>query len=259
MEALVLGLLSDRPMDRAEAVEELETAGSFRGCTAFQVLTVRVATGPEARTPSTGIPMRVIERALSQRSTGSAVARTDDATVVVIGYAVRPADDHVEGVLTSVLRAIDSLGDAVTGDLTVGVGSVVSDLARVVASHEQAELARRIARANDLRSFWWDRAELDGMIAALLPEHVAIHLLPRRVTDAIADQSEENLLAVRSYLANAGNVVKTSAELHLHRTTVYYRLGRFHETTGLDLDDGDTRLMLHLWFRMQSFVTVERD
>jgi DNA-binding PucR family transcriptional regulator len=34
--------------------------------------------------------------------------------------------------------------------------------------------------------------------------------------------------------------------MHIHRTTLYYRLDRIREITGLDIDDGDVRLHLHL-------------
>jgi hypothetical protein len=259
MEAQILGLLSDRSVDRQEAVEELHAAGTFRGCVAYQVINVHVkANGREQRSTGSSIPLRVIERALTQRASGTAVARTDQATVVVIGYAAAPAADQLVGVSEAVLRAVDSVGDALEGIATVGMGGVVAELERAVESHEQAELAIRIARSTGARSFDWADAKLDGMIAALLPEQVPSYLLPRRMIDALENQSEENLLAIRSYLYNAGNVVKTCEELHVHRTTVYYRLTRFTESTGLDLEDGDTRLMVHLWFRMQSFVDVKR-
>lgn len=52
------------------------------------------------------------------------------------------------------------------------------------------------------------------------------------------------------FLDQAGNVDRTGEQLYLHRTSVYYRLRSFERSTGLDLDDGETRLMLHLWFRL---------
>lgn len=257
VEAQVLGLLSDRAADREDAVEELQAAGIFRACSFYQVIDLEVSRERDQRTGRATIPIRVIERALAQRASGTAVARTDTATIVVIGYGVEPGADQVQATIDAVLRAVDGLTDALDGAVTIGMGSVVSELSRVVDSHEQAELAARVAHARSVRWYSWAGTGLDGMIAALLPERVSRHLLPQRVLDAIEGQSEENLLAVRSYLANAGNVVKTSAELHLHRTTVYYRLSRFTEATGMDLEDGDTRLLLHLWFRMQPFVVIE--
>ncbi|WP_369334353.1 helix-turn-helix domain-containing protein [Nonomuraea deserti] len=42
------------------------------------------------------------------------------------------------------------------------------------------------------------------------------------------------------------DVQRTAASLHLHRTTVYYRLGRIAGVLGADLRDGLTRSHLHL-------------
>ena len=48
------------------------------------------------------------------------------------------------------------------------------------------------------------------------------------------------------YLDCAGNVARAAAELGVHRQTLYYRLGRIEEVTGLDLGKGQDRLALHL-------------
>lgn len=48
------------------------------------------------------------------------------------------------------------------------------------------------------------------------------------------------------YLDLGGDAQKTAAQLHLHRTSLYYRLGRITEILQADLDDGLTRLELHL-------------
>jgi DNA-binding PucR family transcriptional regulator len=48
------------------------------------------------------------------------------------------------------------------------------------------------------------------------------------------------------YLDLAGNAARTAAALRIHRQTLYHRLGRIAELTGLDLADGQDRLTLHL-------------
>jgi DNA-binding PucR family transcriptional regulator len=41
-------------------------------------------------------------------------------------------------------------------------------------------------------------------------------------------------------------VQQTAAALNVHRQTVYYRVQRIEQVTGLDLARGDDRLVLHL-------------
>ena len=42
---------------------------------------------------------------------------------------------------------------------------------------------------------------------------------------------------------------RAAATLHVHRQTLYHRLGRIEALTGLDLADGDARLLLHASLR----------
>ena len=42
---------------------------------------------------------------------------------------------------------------------------------------------------------------------------------------------------------------RAAAELGVHRQTLYYRLSRVEKLTGLDLDEGEDRLLLHAWSR----------
>ena len=48
------------------------------------------------------------------------------------------------------------------------------------------------------------------------------------------------------YLDHAGQAARTAAALAIHRQTLYYRLSRIEDLTGLDLADGRSRLLLHM-------------
>jgi hypothetical protein len=66
----------------------------------------------------------------------------------------------------------------------------------------------------------------------------------------LAAQPREDLLATARVVVDLGGDVATAAqELHVHRTTLYYRLERIQELTGVDMHDGLTRthLQLALW------------
>ncbi|GAA5049581.1 hypothetical protein HNP84_004245 [Thermocatellispora tengchongensis] len=61
-----------------------------------------------------------------------------------------------------------------------------------------------------------------------------------------AGDSAAMLRTLETYLDLGCDVQRTAATLHLHRTTVYYRLGRIAEILGKDLRDGLVRSHLHL-------------
>ena len=51
-------------------------------------------------------------------------------------------------------------------------------------------------------------------------------------------------------VAIAGLVQRTAAALHLHRTSLYHRLGRIEERAGVDLSAGPVRLELHVALKL---------
>ncbi|MEU0194429.1 helix-turn-helix domain-containing protein [Streptomyces afghaniensis] len=80
------------------------------------------------------------------------------------------------------------------------------------------------------------------LLTALPPEVAhdpAVHALLFPVHRELARTAEV-------YLDCAGQAARAAAELGIHRQTLYYRLSRIEKLTGLDLDDGEDRLLLHM-------------
>ncbi len=59
------------------------------------------------------------------------------------------------------------------------------------------------------------------------------------------------LRTLNGFFAANGNLAKAATDLDVHRNTLVYRLERISELTGLDLDDADNRLILHLALKVQ--------
>jgi sugar diacid utilization regulator len=129
-----------------------------------------------------------------------------------------------------------------------GVGSPAPGLDRAFESAAQARLARRAA-ATVLRRpiVTWPETGPYGVLLRIPPAELTEAALPAellRLTQA--DPTGVLTRTVRAYLDHAGNGPAAAEALHIHRTTLYYRLGRIRDLTDLDLDDGPTRLTLHL-------------
>ncbi|WP_116100823.1 PucR family transcriptional regulator [Amycolatopsis thermalba] len=79
--------------------------------------------------------------------------------------------------------------------------------------------------------------------------------LPEPLLDLLAQDTSGRLVeTLAAYLDHAGSSLDTAAALHIHRTSLYYRLHRIEEITGLDLGDGEHRLTLHLGLRLLPLV-----
>ncbi|KIX71070.1 hypothetical protein SF23_18830 [Streptomyces sp. MBRL 10] len=48
------------------------------------------------------------------------------------------------------------------------------------------------------------------------------------------------------FLDCAGQAGRAAAALGIHRQTLYYRIARVEQLTGLELDEGEDRLLLHM-------------
>ncbi|WP_405456949.1 helix-turn-helix domain-containing protein [Streptomyces sp. NBC_00101] len=66
------------------------------------------------------------------------------------------------------------------------------------------------------------------------------------VSTLLAPVHAELARTAETFLDLAGQAGRTAAELGIHRQTLYYRLSRIQQLTGLDLSDGEDRLLLHM-------------
>ncbi|MDA8216675.1 MAG: helix-turn-helix domain-containing protein [Dehalococcoidales bacterium] len=72
-----------------------------------------------------------------------------------------------------------------------------------------------------------------------------------RVIDYDRRNNAELLSTLAAYFAARNSPTEAAERMHLHRNTFLYRLHRIREITGLDLDDPETRLSLHLALRIR--------
>jgi hypothetical protein len=120
---------------------------------------------------------------------------------------------------------------------------------------ELREAARRasVTRRAVLAGARPSPATWDGLGAWRLivdaPEDVTVEAVHPGAA-VLAAQSRTDLLATARLLVDVGGDVTAAArDLHVHRTTIYYRLERIKELTGVDMQDGlaRTHLQLALW------------
>ncbi|MFJ2116363.1 MULTISPECIES: PucR family transcriptional regulator [unclassified Streptomyces] len=80
---------------------------------------------------------------------------------------------------------------------------------------------------------------------------------PREIHPGVADlhrqKSPDLLITARTFLDLGGDVQATAHALHLHRTTLYYRLDRIKALTSVDLRTGPDRHDLDLALRLTAF------
>ncbi|MDT5109595.1 MAG: hypothetical protein QOE20_1485 [Mycobacterium sp.] len=71
-------------------------------------------------------------------------------------------------------------------------------------------------------------------------------------------RNSELVLTLSHYLECGGNYAESAATLHIHRSTLRYRLSRIREITGVDLGNVDNRFNLHAATRAWRFLNPAR-
>lgn len=66
------------------------------------------------------------------------------------------------------------------------------------------------------------------------------------VAPLLAPRHAELARTAETYLDHAAHATRAAEELAIHRQTLYYRLSRVEQLTGLSLADGEHRLLLHM-------------
>ncbi|WP_432041732.1 PucR family transcriptional regulator [Streptomyces cadmiisoli] len=149
------------------------------------------------------------------------------------------------------LRSADARTPALTAasrllgeGIRAGVGEPLTALAELGTAWQQACAAARAALAEPRlgQVVEWSRIGPYRMLTALPPQPGH----DPAVAPLLSPTQRELARTAEVFLDCAGQAGRAAAELGIHRQTLYYRLSRVERLTGLDLDDGEDRLLLHM-------------
>lgn len=129
----------------------------------------------------------------------------------------------------------------------VGIGNPVRTLDDAPGAWREASAAARAALA---RPHLGPVAEWSGIgpyrLLAALPDSGPGHPVDPAVRPLLDPAHAELARTAETFLDCAGQAARTATALNIHRQTLYYRLSRVEQLTGLDLHNGEDRLLLHM-------------
>jgi hypothetical protein len=233
---LVDALLIEDVGEQAAAWRRLVAVGELTDGEPLVVAVVRMPDGERRRTvmslPAGALP-EVAVRRVTRNLPAGAVAGVSDSIVV------------------SGEMSATGPGVGVSGP---GAGPVWSSSPSLAA--RQADVAALVAHARpQLGSVLsWDglgfyRVVMQGRAAveALIAGTPATRLRARADADLIR--------TALVWLDQGGNAARTAAALSVHRQTLYYRLERIEQLAGVNLDEGEARLGLHVGLALAEVLT----
>ncbi len=240
------GLLHPQEQVRQEAATRLAGQAALTGPPPYALAVIR----PAAIRPAAGHPEPVPDTGRAagnlRRAAGNLRLRAAPGTVVLAS----PGDGELVAITTAdalaeLRRSVRTLSGP---PLAVGTSGGAAALADVHASLGNARYAAcvaarvpRFARAADWASL--------GVYAAF--QHLYRDpSAPERICPGVGALLDERAgtyrQTIRCYLECGAQAQRAAAQLHIHRTTLYWRLARAAELVPLDLRRGEDRLKLHL-------------
>jgi PucR-like helix-turn-helix protein len=253
-------LVATEPALRRAAVRTLTTSLGDHADRHVRMVRLAAIQGPEPTSP--GHISAGFEHALasggSRPFAWTLVSSVhEQSALVLITSRTEIRDETITGYAGELVARVHAVA---AGRFTcvAAVGGAGVGLEKARASNRQAELAAIAGRSLPARTVvrFADLGELAILLQLPLPQFDE-DCLPDEVQRLLAyDKDGRTVETVRAFLDHAGSAPDTADALHVHRTTLYYRLERLREATDLDLDDGRTRLTVHLGLRLHELLQL---
>jgi len=182
------------------------------------------------------------------------LASVTERQAVVLLARRRPFEpDDLPRLARQLLEAMG--GNEPTSPWRVGISEPSQGLGAAASAYRQALTALSVSEAITPNKTIVQWCELGGyMLVSQLPlDVVGNDLVPRGLYGLLRGigAADNLLLTVETVLDCAGDKQQAARQLGIHRTTLYTRLARVEEMTGMSLADGSDRLLLHLAVKLQ--------
>ncbi len=186
---------------------------------------------------------RSVNQILSQSEQDGVVAQFAGQVLVLM-----PADQDVDALAATLAQGL-SRGN---GDMRIAISAVFSGADKVGAAHQQCnevlEIAQRLLSQKQVQRFS-DLGYIHTLFQAgarSLEENAQAPVLRQLLAEKQADLFH----TLETYLDAGGNSVQTADALHIHRSTLNYRLARIREICAVELSSPGARVNLQIAIKL---------
>ncbi len=157
---------------------------------------------------------------------------------------------------TTIAQVLSSLAYILRdGMFKIGVSSELGSFLQVQHGYTQASVAMSYGKRSHSMMWYYHFRDhalqfvLDSACSAI-PSELLISEKLRKLKSYDSENNTELYHTAEVYLKQERNAVNTAKELFIHRSTLFYRLNRIEQISGIDFDDEQERLYLLLSFHM---------
>lgn len=138
-----------------------------------------------------------------------------------------------------------------------GIGPAAHDLAELRAAAPRSGYAAAIAGARGVPLLAWAALGADAAFFGIPWSSETVELFSPGVSPLLEAENRQLRETVEVYLECGGDTQAAAERLAVHRTTLYYRLGRVRQLLGDDWSRGERRLGLHLALRLAHLLRLD--
>jgi len=193
---------------------------------------------------------------MSRRQMSGAIGQYVDVIVVLYPLDEGTTAGRIRSVIAEVREQLALR--APSGLVGVGISRAAEGLSALRDAYREAKDALGIAAELGERgqtTFYGD-LKLYQLLLALKENGLENMLDFYQETLGVLVEHDERkqsdfIRTLSGFFESNGNLAKAANDLDIHRNTLVYRLDRISDLTGLDMDDSDNRLILHLALKIQ--------
>lgn len=245
--------LSGTPADDDLLATRAHQAG-FESTSEYMVTVFRAITDSGAPLPLESL-ISLVRDDMTRRQINGAVGQYVDVIV-----ALYPMDSQTTGRVRALVDEVRTQLAMRTpsGLVAAGISRPARGLSALRESYREAKDALSISNElgdREQTTFYGD-LKLYQLLLALKERNLDhmrrfYHESLRPLVDHDDRKQGDLVRTLNGFFDANGNLAKAAVDLDVHRNTLVYRLERISELTGLDLNDADNRLILHLSLKIQ--------
>lgn len=182
------------------------------------------------------------------------VVDLDGSTIVLVrelrdGMNIRDVEKLAKSI-------VDTLQSEAMVNVSVGIGTIVSNIRDISKSYKEANIALEVGRVfeNDKKIINYENLGIGRLIYQLPTTLCELFLSEVFKKDSIDSLDQETLFTIQKFFENNLNVSETSRQLYVHRNTLVYRLDKVQKITGLDLRIFDHAIVFKVAMMVKSYL-----
>jgi DNA-binding PucR family transcriptional regulator len=251
-------LLGDDESARRSALGYFDRDADFADADHVSVMVVAVEQLDEVQTP-VDVALRVAVDTVTRSHSKSTRNSIGDDQALLLQIGRRPTSrSDLSARALHIKSELDRLLGGTAQRTRIGIGSATGGLPNAALARRRGDIAARAATRlgsidNDVA--FWDDLGIDALLLDLPDSTLVWSTVPKPLRDLIAADTTGKLVAtLETFLDHGGSIARTAAALHMHRTSLYYRLDQIREATGVDLDSGADRLSMHVGLHLAKLI-----